>query len=243
MYFEEYGDRRNHTIVMLHGAGFTQSFFNQYYLCRKYHIVVPHNLGNGMEWKRLYSLNKSVEETIRFIKSLNKNKISIVGFCLGAQLIIPILCREENLIDKAVMVSPWVYKSEKYLKKVIKVYKIKYPLLKVKFISRIHGKFLGLPKDINKRYAKQGSLVSKSNLIEMVNDGVYINKYKEFEEVNIPMLAVCGGKESNDLIISVKYLEKINPNCKAMILDKFNHDIPFKNPEIFSKILVDFLDN
>ncbi len=47
IYFDEYGNNENHTLLMLHGAGAVHTFAQQYSFQDKYHLIVPHIYGNG----------------------------------------------------------------------------------------------------------------------------------------------------------------------------------------------------
>ncbi len=105
MFYEEYGSSELPTIIMLHGGGLVHSFVNQYVLSDRFHLVIPHLYGNGRESHEKFDAIKNVNAIIKIINQIGKTKVSIVGFSIGAQLIIPLLCSNENLFDKAVLVS------------------------------------------------------------------------------------------------------------------------------------------
>ena len=47
LYYDEYGNKENPTILLLHGAGALDTFCRQYCFSDKYHLVVPHLAGAG----------------------------------------------------------------------------------------------------------------------------------------------------------------------------------------------------
>jgi pimeloyl-ACP methyl ester carboxylesterase len=240
MYYEEYGNRNLPTLIMLHGAGFVHSFVNQYSLSDRFHIVIPHLYGGGRESDTLFRTDETVNGIVEIIKSFNKDKVSLVGYSIGAQLIIPIVCRYEQLIDKAILASPWVCKTEKTVKYYSRLTAWTYPISKVKFLVKIQAKLVGLNKEQFEECFEYYRKMTKENLVAYIKDGIDIKNHPEFKDVKIPMLVLAGEKEDREMITSVNYLGEINPNCKVEIWEKYMHDIPFKNPEKFNKVIVDF---
>ncbi len=84
MYYEEYGRRDLPTLMMLHGAGLVHSFVHQYTLSDRFHIVIPHLYVGGRESDVLLRPDKTVNGIVKIVKSLGKDKVSLVGFSLGA---------------------------------------------------------------------------------------------------------------------------------------------------------------
>lgn len=242
MYFEEIGDRKNHTIIMLHGAGLPLGFVRQYSFAKEYHLVLPHLYGNGEEASEIYTLEQCVEGVLEIVKALGKDKVSLVGFSIGAQLIIPILCKGEVYFDKAVLVSPWICKSEQALNSVVKSMAQMASLMKIKWIARVQGNLVGMNQEQKSRFITYCQNTTKDNLIAMAKQGVNIEEYNEYRDLQLPMLAVAGSKENEEMHESVKLLHKLNPAyCEVKILEKHGHDIPYNKSNIFNNILLDFL--
>ncbi|KNY29865.1 alpha/beta fold hydrolase [Pseudobacteroides cellulosolvens] len=240
MYYEEYGSRNLPTLIMLHGAGLVHSFVKQYTLSDRFHIVVPHLYGGGRESDTLFRSDETVNGIVEIIRSLSKDKVSLVGFSIGAQLIIPIVCRYEQLIDKAILASPWVCKTEKTVKFYSRLTAYTYPFTKIKFLIKLQSKLVGLNKTQLDECVEYYQKMKKENLVAYIKEGIDISTYPEFTDVKIPMLVLAGEKEDCEMINSVNYLGEINPNCKVEIWEKYRHDIPFKNPKKFNMVIVDF---
>lgn len=244
MYFDEMGDRKNHTIIMLHGAGLPLGFSRQYSLATEYHLVLPHLYGNGEEASKDYTLDKCVEGVLDIIKSLGKDKITIVGFSIGAQLIIPILCKGKAYFDKAILISPWVCKSEKALKSVVESMNQMGSLMHIKWVAKLQAQMVGMNQNDKERFITYCKNTTKENLIAMVKQGVNIEDYNEYRDLKIPMLVLAGSKENEEIHASVKLLQKLNPEyCKIQILEKHGHDIPYNKSQLFNTILLDFLNH
>lgn len=130
------------------------------------------------------------------------------------------------------------------LKKTVKHYArltaYTYPLSKVKFLIKIQTKLVGLNKEQFEECFEYYKKLTKENLVAYITEGIDIINHPEFKDVKIPMLVLAGEKEDPEMISSVNFLGEINPNCKVEIWEKYMHDIPFKNPEKFNRVIVDF---
>ena len=85
--FDEYGNRNNPTILLLHGAGALDTFTRQYCFANKYHLVVPHLPGAGENAYIPYLPAETISLLHELIKSLHKENIGVVGHSLGAQIV------------------------------------------------------------------------------------------------------------------------------------------------------------
>lgn len=97
LYYDEYGNKENPTILLLHGAGALDTFCRQYCFSDKYHLVVPHLAGAGKAAAEIYEPEKTVEELFTVIKTLHKNRIGVIGHSLGGQIAI-MACQQESRI-------------------------------------------------------------------------------------------------------------------------------------------------
>lgn len=73
LYYDEYGNKENPTILLLHGAGALDTFCRQYCFSDKYHLVVPHLAGAGKAAAEIYEPEKTVEELFTVIKPYIKS--------------------------------------------------------------------------------------------------------------------------------------------------------------------------
>ncbi|MEG1636999.1 MAG: alpha/beta hydrolase [Cellulosilyticaceae bacterium] len=241
MYFEEIGDRNNPTIIMIHGAGMPQTFVGQYELENQYHLILPHLYGNGEEANKAYDQQGCIEDIIAIVKELGKDKVSIVGFSLGAQLIIPILCQAELYFERAILVSPWVCKSEQGIEDVIKIVKNQMSrAMKIEWFLKLQAKWIGMDKEQRTKFIAYCEQTTQENLIAMNIEGVNLEDYNEYRDLKIPILALAGAKESKEILTSIEILEKINKHCKSQVLNNYAHDIPYKQPQVFNQIIIDF---
>lgn len=225
MYIDEYGKENKQIIVMLHGANFVHSFGKQYVLAEKYHIIVPHLMGFGNETGKTFNTDKQTEELAEFISGLNQ-KVVLVGFSLGAQIAYKIIAEHPELFSAAVIISPWLIKNDDMLKYVMTQNEKQFALFKKKWLCSFVGLMNGLPKDQRKEFVEQMQKVTIETVRNSVDNGITIDSVKGFENVSVPVFALAGEKEQDEVKNSVKLMAEKNKNCKYEIWQKAAHNIP-----------------
>lgn len=242
MFFEEYGSRENRAVLFLHGAGNVYSFARQYGYADRFHLIVPHLLGNGEEAEKEYSLEGNLDGILEILHSFGGGPVAAAGFSLGAQLVIPLLCREPALFDRALMVSPWILKEPRSLRWIGFLQELLFPLDKWPAFVRMQARSAGLDAEQTKASVRQGARLRRDNIRRYVEGGVDIDDYPQFSQLEIPMLALCGDRENEKLMVaSVHALAQRNQNCRALVLEDHAHDIPFRRPEEFNEIFERFM--
>lgn len=225
MKVEEYGKSNSKTIVMLHGAHFVHTFGKQYSLSKEFHIVVPHIMGFGDNTDRVFQTDECIKELADYIKSLNK-KVMLVGFSLGAQLAFKLVSEHSELFKSAIIVSPWLIKEEPFLSEIAKLNKKQLRQLKNKFICGFTGIMNGLPPKACKEFVLQMQNVKEETIHNIVYNGITIDSVPKFADISIPVVALAGKKEQDEILNSIKKMAEINKNCRFEIWDKAAHNIP-----------------
>ena len=213
------------TIVMLHGAHFVHTFGRQYSLSEKYHIVVPHIMGFGDNTDLAFQTDECIAELAEYIKSLNK-RVTLIGFSLGAQLAFKLVAEYEELFESAIIVSPWLIKEEAKLSEAYEMNKKQLKQLKNKLMCRVIGTMNGLPPKACKEFVAQMQNVKAETIYNVVYNGITIDTVPNFAAVSIPVIALAGGKEQEEIHNSGRKMSEINKNCWFEIWDKAAHNIP-----------------
>lgn len=243
MYYDEYGNRENHTIVFLHGAAATDTFCNQYCFQNKYHLVVPHLYGCGKEVNETYEPQKTIQAIAEIIQGLGKNKVTLIGHSLGGELAVAIVSQYENLFDKAILLSAWVCSSEKSMKMYQKIAKYSCHTLKLGWLVKLQAKYWHYTKeqaDFMVQYAKK---ITPEQYAAWFKYRIFLDEQTNYSKVKIPLLAVCGKKEVKEMKNSTFELGKRNPNCKTIFLDQVNHDYPLRQADLLNPILLSFIES
>ena len=198
---------------------------NNYSLSKKFHIVVPHIMGFGNNADRVFQTDECIKELADYIKSLNK-KVMLMGFSLGAQLAFRLVAEYEELFESAIIVSPWLIKEESELSKANEMNKRQFKQLQNKFMCRLIGTMNGLPPKACKEFVLQMQNVKEETIHNIVYNGITIDSVPKFADISLPVVALAGKKEQDDILNSIKKMAELNKNCRFEIWDKAAHNIP-----------------
>lgn len=154
---------------MLHGANFVHCYGRQYSLANSFHIIVPHIMGFGDEAGRIFYTDTCCAELVNMIRSLNK-KVLLVGFSLGAQLAFKLVSEYPELFYSAIIVSPWLNKTESSLAEVMKMNEKQFASFKKKWLCNIIGMMNGLPREPRKKFVHQKLISDKEYLADSLAD-------------------------------------------------------------------------
>ena len=221
----ELGKENDSIIVMLHGANFVHSFGRQYALADRFHIIVPHIMGFGEEADRVFDTETCTAEIADFISGLDQ-KVLLVGFSLGAQLAFKLISEHSELFYSAVIVSPWLNKTEASIKEAVKINEKQLISLKKKWLCNCIGLMNGLPGNARQEFVGWMQNVKVETIRNAVDNGISFESEPKFAYVHFPIVALAGEKEQKEVIDSVKKMAEMNPYCRYELWKKAAHNIP-----------------
>lgn len=242
MHFEQYGKIDNPQVVLLHGAFFVHSFGRQYPLSDKYCLLVPHLPGFGKAVSQTFTTEGAIAQLTDFIKGLER-PVTLVGFSVGAQLAVKLLCQQEQFFNGGVIVSPWLLKDQPSLDKAYQENAKQLKTMKNRFMCHLIGMMNGLPGPQRKEFVEQMQQVSEETLKNVVYNDITLESVSEFADLKIPTIALAGGKEQSEVKESVLKLSQLSENCRAEIWPKAAHNIPPLFHKRFNALLRTFLDS
>ena len=237
IYYEKYGEDSPGIIMFLHGTNFVHCFTKQCaYFARKCEVVVPHLPGFGRNCDVTFSVDLAVEQVSDLARNLKK-PVTLIGFSLGAQLCLPLICRHGELFNGAIMISPWLVKEISEIEKLMKMQVDNEKSMR----SGALGMSVGLSKIERQEHKEFCQNVSMKSILASVDNGLYLSDYPEFADVEQPVSAICGIKESLDIRKSVRGLAHLNPRCTYDMWDGAGHNIPYKFASRLNKTIEDFI--
>lgn len=216
---EEYDRENNKIIVMLHSLNNVYTFREQYKLKNKYRIIVPHLMGFGDETNKIFNAEKQIDILHNFIKTLNQ-KVTLVGFSLGAEIALKLLCEHKEFFNAAVIISPWLCKdNNEFLEQVKKGALNGLKLTKIKWICWILCILNKIPKTYRKNFINQMKHVSQETVISAVDNKVSLKTITNFNRIDIPVMVLVGENEMDVVKVSANKLKEANPNfCDLKII-------------------------
>lgn len=240
LFFDEYGNRENPTILLLHGAAALDTFSSQYCFSEKYHLVVPHLYGAGKSADKVYEPELLKKEVLGLMDSLHKDKIGVIGHSLGAQLAVMLVCERPELFRFAVFLSAWVNPAPKTVKMYCRMAGMAAHMLHWKRLVRLQGKYWHYTREQADYMAEYAGHLTPQIYRSFFENTLDLRKLPMYSAVDVPMLAVCGSGEVKDMKASLKLLGS-NPHCRTRILPKAGHDFPMRNAEKLNPVLEEFI--
>lgn len=239
LHYDEYGSINNPTILLLHGAGALDTFCQQYDFADRYHLIVPHLPGAGKAADKIYEPENTTKELFALIDSLHKERIGVIGHSLGGQIAIMLVSRKPERFHFAVFLSAWVNPRPKTIQMYCSASELSVKMLHWKQLVLLQGKYWRYTAEQTNymaEYAKQiTSQVYRSFFINTLD----LSKLPEYKRADIPMLAICGSRETRDMKVSLTLLSE-NPRCRTITLQGANHDFPMRNATELNSILEKF---
>jgi pimeloyl-ACP methyl ester carboxylesterase len=226
IYYETYG--KGKPLILLHGNGESiSSFREQVGLLSNYFNVIAldsRGQGNSEDYsKSRYTYELFSKDVITLMDTLKIKKASILGWSDGGNIGILLALNHSNRVDKLITMGANIFHgTDAISEEVISIFK-------------------------NRKEKIQQNPFFKNNnaearLINLVLEEPNISPNQLNRIQGIPVLLIAG---END-VIKLKHselIEKSISNSKLLILKETDHYAPLKNPELFNKTVLDFLNN
>mgnify|MGYP000849591216 FL=1 len=244
IFYRETGDKRGIPIVFVHGNFASGKWFEPVMSLlpgeyRAFAIDLP-NFGRSDRVEEV-SIDNYGKFVIDFIRQKELEGAILVGHSLGGPVVQSVMVQRPDLIDRVVLIDPGppdglITTPEVYA--VLNLYLNNRDLLKKSLIG-------AMPTRKIDRFTEQ--LVDEALLMDkrcFVENAKALEKYnysKSLAGCEIPTLVLVGKK---DLIITeamARRFEKIMPNARVEILADYGHSVNVEDPELFCKILLDFV--
>ena len=214
--YEEYGDKTAPLIVFLHGGGVSSWMWdNQIQFFQHYHCLTidlpEQGKSKNTENFTIHSSAKEVNELIK--NKANGKKVIIVGFSLGAQVVIQLVSIQPNLFDYAVINSALVRPQVFYKKMIKPSIKLTFPFVKNKYFSKLQAKTLYINDRFFETYFKETSEMKRDTLIRILEENMSFKLPNDFQKVTTKILVTVGEKEKAIMKKSAMDIVSTNANC------------------------------
>ncbi|WP_230200117.1 alpha/beta fold hydrolase [Bacillus niameyensis] len=240
MFIKEAGDETGPLLIFLHGGGVSGWMWDkQLEYFQDYQMLVPDLPGHGKSSSEShFSIKNSAEEIIRKIKlKAHGKQVIIIGFSLGAQIIIEILHQEPDLIDYAVINSALVRPMPLFHSFISPMVKSTAFLIKNRTFARLQARELYIDNENFDTYFLESKQMKAETLIQVLKENMVYTIPKNFSKAKTEILVTVGEKEKGMMRKSAQDLIKANPNCKGIIFPKVGHGISFADPKLFNKTI------
>lgn len=244
IHFDLYGDADKPLLVFLHGGGVSSWMWReQIKYFNHYRCLVPDLPGHG---KSDGGNNFSIEDTAdKIIGIIEEHKVDqqviVIGFSLGAQVLISMLSKGGNSIDKAVMISastkPFIFS-----KTTAKAATWSLPLARNKMFSRMQAKYMYVNDQYFNDYYQETLALTKETFFRVMFENMSFSIPKGFETAQSKMLVLIGKKENSLIKKSMTDILEKNGNCLGVIIPGVGHGISLYDPIYFNEFIEGWIE-
>ena len=238
-------------IVLVHGLGasaerweFVIPEFSKYY-----RVIVPDLIGFGYSDKPLvdYTTDFFTDFLSKFLKTLDIKKTNIIGSSLGGQITAEYCSKNQEKIDNLILVSP--SGIMKHSTPALDAYVMAALYPDSEGAKNAFQMMAGPSQQINPRIVEDfvvrmklpnAKMAFMSTLLGLKNAEIIT---KSLMKIKIPTLIIWG---EDDPVIPIKYADEFVSSiqdCRFFMMDNCGHTPYVDDPERFSKLVLDFLEN
>ncbi|MFJ7735759.1 alpha/beta fold hydrolase [Lysinibacillus sp. NPDC097287] len=244
IHFEEYGQLDAPLLVFIHGGGVGGWMWEeQIKFFQSFHCIVPTLPEHGGQKG---GIPFSIRESAKLLNDLiiekaNGQTVNVVGFSIGAQVLVEMLSLQPTLIDKA-MINSALARPIALPKSILGVtVKLTYPLIRQKAFAKMQAKALYIPPNFFDRYYEESCYITVEGLTRVLDENMSFKIPETFSKVTSKMLVTVGEKERGMMKKSAHDLAMRNANCHKIVWPDIGHGISLKEPRLFNDILAKWL--
>ena len=238
MIVKEYGKSNKDIIMLLHGGGLSWWNYEEVseILKSNYHVILPILDGHSGSDRDFTSIENNANEIIEYIdNNYNGNVKLIGGLSLGAQILLDILSKRDNICEYAIIESALVCQMKMTNRLIEPSINMSYGLIKKRWFSKLQFKSLKIKKELFDKYYIDSSNITKNNMISFLkaNSNYHLKNIKTNKSKSI---VVVGSKERPIMIKSAKIIHDELINSELEILSGYYHgDLSINHPNEYAE--------
>lgn len=238
MIVKEYGESNKDIIILLHGGGLSWWNYEEVseILKSNYHVILPILDGHSGSDRDFTSIENNANEIIEYIdNNYNGNVKLIGGLSLGAQILLDILSKRDNICEYAIIESALVFPMKMTNRLIESSINMSYGLINKKWFSKLQFKSLKIKKELFDKYYIDSSNITKNNMISFLkaNSNYHLKNIKTNKSKSI---VIVGSKERPIMIKSAKRIHDELINSELEILSGYYHgDLSINHPNEYAE--------
>ena len=238
MIVKEYGKSNKDIIMLLHGGGLSWWNYEEVseILKSNYHVILPILDGHSGSDRDFTSIENNANEIIEYIdNNYNGNVKLIGGLSLGAQILLDILSKRDNICEYAIIESALVCPMKMTNRLIELLINMSYGLINKKWFSKLQFKSLKIKEELFNKYYIDSSNITKDNMISFLkaNSNYHLKNIKTNKSKSI---VIVGSKERPIMIKSAKIIHDELINSELEILSGYYHgDLSINHPNEYAE--------
>jgi pimeloyl-ACP methyl ester carboxylesterase len=244
MKYTEYGDLNAPLILFIHGAGVGGWMWDKQvdYFSQKYHCVVPEILDPMNPETDRFTIHGTAVKLCELIETKAKGKtVIVVGFSLGAQVLIAMLGMKPNSIHYA-MINSALVRPIPFANWLSKSLILAYPLARIEAFARLQAKHMYIDEAYFPTYYEDSLKLSRAAFIRIMNENMSFTIPDHFHKATGRILITAGEKEKKIMQLSLIALVEHNSNCRGVVIPDMGHGLSFADPAYFNQLLEGLID-
>lgn len=245
MNVKETGPKQAPLIVFIHGGGVSGWMWDKQveYFSSNYHILVPDLPGHGSGQAEHFSIQSAAQHLNELIKEKKTNQaVIVIGFSLGAQVLIAMLSKEPDLMDYA-MINSALVKPISFANALIKSMIPAFPLVRNKTFSTIQAKSMYISKTDHDKYFQDSRKMKKDVFVRVMQENMSFTIPDGYKNASSNILVTVGEKERKVMKDSMKELVESNPQAKGHVIPQIGHGFSLANPSAFNGMIEEWLND
>ena len=238
MIVKEYGKSNKDIIMLLHGGGLSWWNYEEVseILKSNYHVILPILDGHSGSDRDFTSIENNANEIIEYVdNNYNGNVKLIGGLSLGAQILLDILSKRDNICEYAIIESALVCPMKMTNRLIELLINMSYGLINKKWFSKLQFKSLKIKEELFDKYYIDSSNITKDNMISFLkaNSNYHLKNIKTNKSKSI---VIVGSKERPIMIKSAKIIHDELINSELEILSGYYHgDLSINHPNEYAE--------
>ncbi|MCK0473194.1 alpha/beta fold hydrolase [Halalkalibacter sp. APA_J-10(15)] len=244
MLYKETGSNEAPLLVLIHGGGVSGWMWDKQveHFASNYHIIVPDLPGHGRSKEESFSIESSALQMNELIKEKKSDKaVIVIGFSLGAQVLVAMLSKEPELIDFA-MINSALVKPIPFANILIKSMVPAFPLVRNKTFSTIQAKSMYIDETNQEKYYQESRQMKKDVFVRVMQENMSFTIPDGFKNVTSNILVTVGEKERKVMKDSMKSLDESNPYAKGHMIPQIGHGFSLANAVAFNEMIEEWLN-
>lgn len=229
------------TVILLHGGGLSRWNYRQEaeLLKNDFNVVLPVLDGHAGSDRPFTSIEDNAQEIIDLIdREFGGSVFLIGGLSLGAQVLLEILSRRNDICSHALVESPSVIPSALTKALTGPMLGCSYALIKNRAFSKLQFKSLHIREDLFEDYYRDTCLISKADMKAFLKASVSYSLKDEIKECSSSVHVFSGEKETGVVLKSAELIRNTIPGCKLTILPGLYHgEFSLNHPDEYADVV------
>lgn len=236
--YRESGNMDAPLMVFLHGGGVSGWMWEkQHTYFTDFHCLVPDLPGHGKTGGESFSIEETAQAVSRLIvEKRGDQPVIVVGFSLGAQILITLLASKNNLIDFAVINSALV-KPILFPAMLIKTMALFFPLSKNRIFARLQARSMYIDSSLFNQYFQDVQNMKEAIFSEIMEQNFSFRLPDNFGQTSAKILATVGAKEKSIMKKSWKEIVESHKMSEGVMFSDIGHGAPLANSETFNRVV------